>query len=69
MPSVTVAALTHDLVRKRSFATLAWDADPEKMVSLPVSFGCSLDIVQAEAERALRELSAETKTLVVNGVG
>jgi hypothetical protein len=28
--SVTVAALTHDLIRKRSIATLVWDNDPEK---------------------------------------
>ena len=66
MPSVTVAAVTHDLVRKRSIATLVWDADPEKMVALPVAFGCSLDSIQAEAEKALRDLSAETKTLAVN---
>jgi hypothetical protein len=65
MASVTVAALTHDLVRKRSIATLVWDDDPEKRVALPVPFGCSLDRVQAEAEKALRGLSAETATISV----
>jgi len=63
--SVTVAALTHDLVRKRSIVTLVWDEDPEKRVGLPVPFGCGLDRVQAEAEKALRALSAETATIVV----
>jgi hypothetical protein len=66
MPSITVAALTHDLMRKRSLVTLGWDDDPEKMLSLPVPFGCSLDRVQAEAETAVRGLSAETATIVVN---
>jgi hypothetical protein len=64
--SVTVAALTHDLVRKRSVATLIWDDDPEKRVALPVPFGCSLDQVRTEAEKALRDLSAETATIAVN---
>jgi hypothetical protein len=66
MASVTVAALTHDLVRKRSIVTLVWDADPEKRVALPVPYGCALDRVQAEAEKAVRELSAETAALVVS---
>jgi hypothetical protein len=63
--SVTVAALTHDLVRKRSIVTLVWNDDPEKHVALPVPFGCTLDNVQAEAEKALRALSAETAILSV----
>jgi hypothetical protein len=64
--SVTVAALTHDLVRKRSIVSLVWDDDPEKRVALPVPFGCSMDDVQAEAEAALRALSAEAATLSVH---
>ena len=64
--SVTVAALTHDLLRKRSIVTLVWDGDPEKRVALPVPFGCGLDRAQAEAEKAMRELSAETATIAVN---
>ena len=64
--SVTIAALTHDLVRKRSVVTMVWDDDPEKRVGLPVPFGCSLDEVRTEAEKALRALSAETATLSVN---
>ena len=64
--SVTVAALTHDLVRKRSIVTLVWDDDPEKRVALPVPFGCGLDVVRTEAEKAMRELSAETAAIAVN---
>jgi hypothetical protein len=66
--SITVAALTHDLVRKRSLVTLMWDDDPEKAVSLPVPFGCGLDRVKDEAEVALRSLSAEIATIAVNPV-
>jgi hypothetical protein len=57
---VSIAALTHDLVRKRSIVTLVWQDDPEKRVALPVPFGCSLDDVHAAAEKALRALSSET---------
>ena len=53
-------------MRKRSVATLIWDDDPEKRVALPVPFGCSLDQVRTEAEKALRDLSAETATIAVN---
>ena len=65
MASVTVAALTHDLVRKRSIVTMVWDDDPEKRVALPVPYGCGLDRIQAEAEKAVRALSAETGTMAV----
>lgn len=63
--TVTVVALSHDLIRKRSIVSLVWTADPEKSVALPVPFGCGLDDVHAEAEKALRALSAETATLAV----
>ena len=63
MASVTVAVLTHDLIRKRSIVR---DDDPEKRVALPVSFGCALDDLQVEAEQALRGLSAEIATISVN---
>lgn len=64
-PTVTVVALSHDLIRKRSIVSLVWTINPEKSVALPVPFGCSLDVVHAEAEKALRALSAETATLTV----
>jgi len=69
MASVTVAALTHDLIGKRSIVTMVWDDDPEKRVALPVPYGCSLDRVQAEAEKAMRALSAETGSMSVKTPG
>src|SRR5947209_19835052 len=62
---ITVIALTHDLVRKRSIVMMTWDTDAEKKLGLPVPYGCSLDDVRAEAEAALRALSAETAKLTV----
>jgi hypothetical protein len=64
--SMTVSALTHDLVRKRSIVTVVWDDDPEKHVALPVPFGCELNSVRAEAEKAVRELSSEIVTIAVS---
>jgi hypothetical protein len=69
MATVTVAALTHDLIRKRSLVTMVWDDDPEKRVALPVPYGCGLDRVQAEAEKAMRTLSAETGSISVKTPG
>ena len=69
MASVTVAALTHDLIRKRSIVTMVWDDDPEKRVALPVPYGCGLDRVQVEAEKAMRALSAETGPMSVKTPG
>ena len=37
--SITVAALTHDLMRKRSLVTLIWDDDPEKNALKQKEFG------------------------------
>jgi hypothetical protein len=64
--SMTVVALTHDLVRKRSIVTVIWDDDAEKRVALPVPFACDLNAVRAEAEKAVRELSTEMKSISVN---
>ena len=64
--SMTVAALTHDLIRKRSIVTVIWDDDAEKRVALPVPFGCELNSVRAEAEKAVRELSSEMAAISVN---
>lgn len=63
--SVRITSLTHDLGRKRSIVLLVWDGDPEKRVALPVAFGCSLDDLPAEAEKALRGLAAEIAVISV----
>ena len=62
---ITIAALTHDFIRQRSTVTLIWDADPEKSVALFVPFRCGLDEVRGEAEKALREFSAEIAAIPV----
>jgi hypothetical protein len=55
--SVVITGLFHDLTLKRSTVSVVWDNDPEKRMGLPVPYGCSLDDLQAEAEKAMRELS------------
>lgn len=62
---VRVVALSHDLVRQRSIVSIVWLDDPEKSVALPVPFGCPLEDIDVEAEKALRALSDETARLVV----
>jgi hypothetical protein len=55
--SVVMTGLFHDLTLKRSTVSVVWDNDPDKRMGLPVPDGCSLDELQAEAEKAMRELS------------
>jgi hypothetical protein len=64
--SVTVTSLFHDLVNKRSSVSVVWDSEPEKRLNLPVPYRCSLNDVQAEAEKAVRALAAEITVIVVN---
>jgi hypothetical protein len=63
--SVIITGLFHDLALKRSLVSVVWGDDPEKRMSLPVPFGCSLDDVHAEAEKAVRGLSEVTATISV----
>jgi len=65
-PSVTVTSLFHDLVNKRSSVSVIWDSEPEKRLNLPVPYRCSLDAVQAEAEKAVRALATEIAVIPVN---
>jgi hypothetical protein len=65
-PSVTVTSLFHDLVNERSSVSVVWDSEPEKRLTLPVPYRCSLDAVQAEAEKAVRALAAEIAVIAVN---
>jgi hypothetical protein len=64
--SVTITGLFHDLVLKRSTVSVVWGNDPEKRLALPVPFGCSLDDLQVEAEKAMRELSGVTAKIAVS---
>jgi len=63
--SVAITGLFHDLVLKRSSVSVVWANDPEKRLGLPVPYGCSLDDLQAEAEKAMRELSNVTAKIAV----
>ena len=49
--SVVITGLFHDLTLKRSTVSVVWDNDPDKRMALPVPYGCSLDELQAEAEK------------------
>ena len=40
--SVVIAGLTHDLLSKRSLATLTWEGVADKRLVLDVPFGCTL---------------------------
>lgn len=63
---VTVTGLFHDFVNKRSSVSVVWDSEPEKRLNLPVPYRCSLDAVQAEAERAVRALASEIAVISVS---
>jgi hypothetical protein len=63
--SVVITGLFHDLTLKRSTVSVVWDNDPQKRLGLPVPYGCSLDDLQAEAEKAVRELSDVTAKIAV----
>ena len=63
--SVTITGLFHDLLLKRSSVSVVWGDDPDKRMNLPIPYGCSLDDLQAEAEKAMRELSDVTATIAV----
>jgi hypothetical protein len=63
---VTIVSLFHDLVLKRSSASVMWGDDPAKCLGLPVPYGCSLEDIQAEAEKAMRQLSRVTGKIAVS---
>ena len=63
---VIITAVTHDLVQKRSFVTLQWSNEAGKRLGLPIPFGCALEDIPAEAEKALRDLSKEIGTIAVS---
>jgi hypothetical protein len=52
-------------VNKRSSVSVVWDSEPEKRLNLPVPYRCSLDAVQAEAEKAVRALATEIAVIAV----
>jgi hypothetical protein len=63
--AATIVGLNHDLKGKRSFVPIEWDDNAEKHLSLPVPFGCGLDDLPREPEKAVRELAAEAAALQI----
>ncbi len=65
MTNLVITGVHHDTARKRSFVYVRWDDDPEKNLGLVVPFGCSLEELQAEAARAVKELAVELASATV----
>jgi hypothetical protein len=65
MTDLVITGVHHDTARKRSFVYVRWADDPEKNLGLVVPFGCSLDDLQAEAAKAVKDLSVELASATV----
>ena len=61
-----IKSLVHDVVAAKSHVGLVWESDPSKSLGLEVTFGCSLEQLQAEAEKAVRLLATELASISVN---
>lgn len=61
-----IVSLSHNMVAGKSHVGLVWESDPAKSLGLEVPFGCSLEQLPAEAERAVRALSTELASISVN---
>jgi hypothetical protein len=62
MTTLKIINLHHDLAKKRSLVTVAWEDDAEKRLGLVVPFQCPLDDLKAEAEKAVRALAKELES-------
>jgi hypothetical protein len=67
MTTLVITGLFHDLAKKRSHVTVVWEEDPEKRLGLPVPFGCTLDQLRAETEKAIRVFSKELESVALKG--
>ena len=65
MTKLIITGVHHDTARKRSFVYVQWEDDLEKNLGLVVPFGCSLQDLQAEAARAVKELAVELTSATV----
>jgi hypothetical protein len=61
-----IVSLSHNMVAGKSHVGLVWESDPSQSLGLEVTFGCSLEQLPAEAERAVRALSTELASISVN---
>ncbi len=67
MANLVITGLFHDTGRQRSLVSIQWQDDPEKRLSLPVPFGCKLDELKAETEKAVKALAEEIAAATVVG--
>jgi hypothetical protein len=65
MTNLVITGLFHDTGRKRSLVTVQWENDQEKRLGLVVPFGCKLDELRAETERAVKGLAKEIESATV----
>lgn len=65
MTSLAIAGVHHDADGKRSMVYVRWQDDPEKRLGLVVPFGCSMDNLKDEAEKAIMKLAAELASATV----
>jgi len=61
-----ITSLSHNVVAGKSHVGLVWESDSSQVLGLEVPFGCSLEQLPAEAERAVRALSTELASIIVN---
>jgi hypothetical protein len=67
MPVLKITGLHRDVIRKRSFVTVAWKDDAEKQLGLPVPLDCTLEQLKTETEKAVRALADELASATVEG--
>lgn len=65
---IMITALTHDFSAKKSFVNLVWESDASQRLGLEVPFGCTAEDLPAEAEKAVRKLSAELAVITVKTI-
>jgi hypothetical protein len=65
MTRLAITGLHHGTSRKRSIVYVRWEHDPEKSLGLPVPFGCSMDDLKNETEKAVKALSTELASATV----
>jgi hypothetical protein len=65
MTILVITGLFHDTSRKRSIVSIQWQDDPEKRLGLVIPFGCTLDELKEETEKAVRALAKEIEAATV----
>ena len=68
MSAINIVGLNHDLKARKSYVMLVWANEADKRLGLPNPFGCTLQDLPAEAEKAVRALSTELHTIQLTSV-